>query len=115
MAEKLSDYTVPSNQARVEFPEAWFGKDEDEQEAALYTAEGVQYAIYNKKVSGRWKERQDAYSLFSTSVEAADNDGGDDEGLVLLCDQCDNPHHAHCVGFEGTLQGDWLCPSCEDA
>ena len=41
--------------------------------------------------------------------------GGDDEGLVLLCDQCDNPHHAHCVGFEGTLQGDWLCPSCEDA
>ena len=39
--------------------------------------------------------------------------GGDDEGLVLLCDQCDNPHHAHCVGFEGTLQGDWLCPSCE--
>ena len=42
-------------------------------------------------------------------------DGGDDEGLVLLCDECDDAYHAHCVGFEGTLQGDWLCPSCEDA
>ena len=46
--------------------------------------------------------------------------GGDDEGLVLLCDECAGAFRDHCfrwtlrgVGFEGTLQGDWLCPSCE--
>ena len=24
-------------------------------------------------------------------------DGGDDEGRILLCDDCDKPVHAHCV------------------
>ena len=41
--------------------------------------------------------------------------GGDDEGLVYLCDKCDTPYHAHCVGFKGSLQGDWFCPPCEQA
>ena len=39
--------------------------------------------------------------------------GGDDEGLVLLCDQCNLPVHAQCVGFEGPVLGDWLCVTCE--
>jgi len=39
--------------------------------------------------------------------------GGDDEGLVLLCDgPCDRPFHAHCVGFKGPVEGDWLCADC---
>ena len=41
--------------------------------------------------------------------------GGDDkEGLVLVCDKCDAPHHAHCVGFDGPVEADWLCPDCDD-
>ena len=39
--------------------------------------------------------------------------GGDDEGLVLLCDQCNLPVHAQCVGFEGPVLGEWLCATCE--
>ena len=39
--------------------------------------------------------------------------GSDDEGLILLCDACNLPMHADCVGFEGTVLGDWLCPVCE--
>ena len=39
-------------------------------------------------------------------------DGGDDEGLVLLCDLCDTPYHTHCVGFQGRVEGDWLCGPC---
>jgi len=40
--------------------------------------------------------------------------GADDEGLVLLCDTCNLPYHAQCVGFEGPVLGDWLCPRCEN-
>ena len=39
--------------------------------------------------------------------------GADDEGLVLLCEDCNRPIHAHCVGFEGPVLGDWLCHLCE--
>lgn len=39
--------------------------------------------------------------------------GGDDEGLVLLCDgTCDRAFHAHCVGYDGVVEGDWLCEEC---
>ena len=40
--------------------------------------------------------------------------GGDDEDLVLLCDgpTCNRPFHARCVGFQGPVQGDWLCADC---
>ena len=40
-------------------------------------------------------------------------DGGDDEGLVLLCEDCNKPVHAHCIGFAGPVEGDWLCDECE--
>ena len=32
----------------------------------------------------------------------------------MLCDECNLPYHAHCVDFEGGLEGDWLCPECAD-
>ena len=41
-------------------------------------------------------------------------DGGDDEGLILLCYDCDKPLHAHCIGFTGPLGNGWLCGECED-
>ena len=41
--------------------------------------------------------------------------GGDDQGLMLLCDDCNKPIHAHCVpGFTGTLGNHWSCAECED-
>ena len=42
-------------------------------------------------------------------------DGGDDEGVVLLCDSCNVPHHAECVGHKGPVLGDWFCPLCRTA
>jgi hypothetical protein len=43
------------------------------------------------------------------------NCGGDDsEGLVLLCDRCNNAYHADCVRFKGALMGDWFCPPCAE-
>lgn len=40
--------------------------------------------------------------------------GGDDEGLVLLCDECDRAVHALCHSkpFHGPLLGDWVCDRC---
>ena len=40
--------------------------------------------------------------------------GGDDEGLILLCEGCDVPVHAHCEGFDGPLGNGWLCRDCKD-
>ena len=41
--------------------------------------------------------------------------GGDDEGLILLCDVCNGAVHATCnvPSFKGSLLGDWLCAECE--
>ena len=39
--------------------------------------------------------------------------GDDDDGLVLLCDECNHAYHDFCAGFREKLQGDWLCPSCK--
>ena len=38
----------------------------------------------------------------------------DVEGLILLCDGCNLPLHAHCVGFAGPVEGDWFCGTCPD-
>eukprot|EP00966_Prymnesium_polylepis_P106965 2477008-Prymnesium_polylepis.1 len=38
--------------------------------------------------------------------------GGDDEGLVLVCESCDDAYHATCVGFGAPLEGNWLCGPC---
>lgn len=40
--------------------------------------------------------------------------GMDDEGLILVCDQCDLPIHANCHTPAKTtaLLGDWLCATC---
>ena len=39
--------------------------------------------------------------------------GNDSDGLMLQCDICNLPYHATCVGFEGPLEGDWLCLQCQ--
>lgn len=41
-------------------------------------------------------------------------DGGDDEGLILICEFCDKPLHAHCLDFTGPLENGWLCSECID-
>ena len=35
-----------------------------------------------------------------------------DEDLILLCEGCDVPAHAHCVGFTGSLGNGWFCRDC---
>ena len=43
--------------------------------------------------------------------------GGDDEGVILLCDQCNVPFHnsVHCVGLiTGCYYGDWVCLDCTE-
>ena len=39
--------------------------------------------------------------------------GDDDDGLILLCDECNHAYHDFCAGFQEKLLGDWLCPSCK--
>ena len=44
-------------------------------------------------------------------------DGGDDEGTLLLCDECNTPFHngMHCARFITTCDyGDWICPDCSE-
>ena len=43
--------------------------------------------------------------------------GGDDEGTMLACVECNNPFHncIHCAGFiTGCDYGDWLCLDCTE-
>ncbi|KAL5565940.1 hypothetical protein UlMin_029104 [Ulmus minor] len=40
------------------------------------------------------------------------HEGGDD-GLMLLCDQCDSPAHTFCVGLGREVpEGNWYCDGC---
>ena len=43
--------------------------------------------------------------------------GGDDEGTLLLCDECNTPFHngMYCAGFITTCgYGDWVCLDCSN-
>ncbi|KAK9457034.1 hypothetical protein V1511DRAFT_243879 [Dipodascopsis uninucleata] len=41
-------------------------------------------------------------------------DFGGREDELLLCDACDAPYHASCLGFDGVPIEDWYCPCCVD-
>ena len=41
--------------------------------------------------------------------------GGDAEGTLFLCDECNTPYHngIHCAGFATRCDyGDWVCLAC---
>lgn len=43
--------------------------------------------------------------------------GGDDDGTILLCDECNKPYHngIHCAGFVTECDyGDWACLNCSE-
>lgn len=41
-------------------------------------------------------------------------DFGGREDELLLCDSCDAPYHASCLGMDGVPIEAWYCPSCVD-
>ncbi|KAK9367478.1 hypothetical protein V1509DRAFT_626770 [Lipomyces kononenkoae] len=41
-------------------------------------------------------------------------DLGNREDELLLCDSCDAPYHASCLGMDGVPVEAWYCPSCVD-
>ncbi|KAK9451382.1 uncharacterized protein V1518DRAFT_408409 [Limtongia smithiae] len=61
----------------------------------------------------------DAEEQFGFSDEDADVpcivcDLGCREDELLLCDSCDAPYHASCLGIDVNLKEAWFCPSCVD-
>jgi hypothetical protein len=36
----------------------------------------------------------------------------DQEDVLLLCDNCNDAYHTHCLDIEGIPEGDWFCPNC---
>lgn len=34
------------------------------------------------------------------------------EDVLLLCDNCNDPYHTHCLDIDGIPGGDWFCPNC---
>jgi hypothetical protein len=36
----------------------------------------------------------------------------DQEDVLLLCDNCNDAYHNHCLDIDGIPQGDWFCPNC---
>lgn len=36
----------------------------------------------------------------------------DEEDVLLLCDNCNEPYHTHCLDIGGIPEGDWFCPNC---
>lgn len=39
---------------------------------------------------------------------------GDNEQLLLICDNCDRGYHTYCVDVERVPLSDWYCPSCTE-
>ena len=36
----------------------------------------------------------------------------DQEDVLLLCDNCNDPYHSYCLDLDGIPEGDWFCPNC---
>lgn len=36
----------------------------------------------------------------------------DQEDVLLLCDNCNDAYHTHCLDIDGIPEGDWFCPNC---
>ena len=36
----------------------------------------------------------------------------DQEDVLLLCDNCNDAYHTHCVDIDDIPEGDWFCPNC---
>ena len=36
----------------------------------------------------------------------------DQEEILLLCDNCNDAYHTHCLDIDGVPEGDWFCPNC---
>lgn len=36
----------------------------------------------------------------------------DQEDILLLCDNCNDAYHTHCLGLDDIPEGDWFCPNC---
>src|SRR5271154_63383 len=36
----------------------------------------------------------------------------DEEDVLLLCDNCNDAYHTHCLDIDGIPEGDWFCPNC---
>ena len=43
------------------------------------------------------------YAVHNVTDSCLECGGGDEDGLVLLCDKCNAAHHAHCIGFDGSF------------
>ena len=36
----------------------------------------------------------------------------DQEDVLLLCDNCNDAYHTHCLDIDDIPEGDWFCPNC---
>ena len=36
----------------------------------------------------------------------------DQEDVLLLCDNCNDAYHTHCLNIDCVPEGDWFCPNC---
>ena len=72
----------------------------------LVASEDASTALATLRVHGPWR-RSKKYQKMPRCDPCVICQGGDDEGLVLLCDGvCDRAFHAHCVGFKGKVEAD---------
>lgn len=55
-----------------------------------------------------------AHEQFLSACQCRLCGSGDDEDLLLLCDQCNAAWHTYCVGLHDVPAGDWFCEMCVD-
>ncbi|KAK9244999.1 hypothetical protein V1506DRAFT_539589 [Lipomyces tetrasporus] len=86
----------------------------------LHTVKGDQVSSYNVETKVQVAEIDESLLDLDQFEEEEDLctclvcDLGNREDELLLCDSCDAPYHASCLGLDGVPVEAWYCPSCVD-
>ncbi|KAK9312422.1 hypothetical protein V1524DRAFT_439231 [Lipomyces starkeyi] len=86
----------------------------------LHTVKGDPVSSYNVETKVQVAELDESLLDLDQFEEEEDLctclvcDLGSREDELLLCDSCDAPYHASCLGMDGVPVEAWYCPSCVD-
>jgi len=69
-------------------------------------ADKVQAVTYDEDVPAEDEEYDEARWRCIICGQA------DQEDVLLLCDNCNDPYHSYCLDIDGIPEGDWFCPNC---
>jgi len=70
-------------------------------------ADKIQAVTHDEDISPEEDEEEDSNRWRCIICGRADQ-----EDVLLLCDNCNDAYHTHCLDIDGIPEGDWFCPNC---